>query len=146
MQESASDPEKLNPRQFIDYLKVFVDNRKTVLDEVFIRRIISVIFFALFNYWALKSYIKGKRGDGPYKDSFRFNMFFEDLLRQGLEYAIYPIFLYRVGADHYILNPTRVELTSKPWKGEQDDVKICYHALEKLIDLAYDILEYLENY
>ncbi len=92
MQESASNPERLNPRQLIDYLKQFATNKKAALNEVFIRRIISAVFFALFNYWALRSYIKGKRGDGPYEDSFRLSIFFEDLLSKGYDYTIYPLF------------------------------------------------------
>jgi len=146
MQESTSKPERLNPRQLMDFLKQFVTRKRTILNEVFIRRAVSAIFFALFNYWALKSYIKGKRGNGPYGDSFRLSTFFEDLLSKGFDYAVYPLFLYRVGADHYILNPTRVELTSKPWKGVQEDIEINYDVLETLLDLAYDILEYLEKY
>ena len=146
MQKSTSDPEGLNPCQLMDYLKQLVVNKRTILNEIFIRRVISAIFFSLFNYWALKSYTKGKRGDGPYRDSFRFLTFFEDLHRNGFEYAIYSFFLYRVGADHYILNPTRVELNSKSWKGVQEDAEINYDVLETLLDLAYGILEYLEKY
>lgn len=146
MQESASNPERLNPRQLMDYLKQFVTSRRAILNEVFMRRIISAVFFAPFNYWALKSYIKGKRGDGPYGDSFRLSTFFEDLLSKGFDYVIYPLFLYRVGADHYILNPTRVELTSKPWKDIQENVEINYDILETLLDLAYETLEYVEKY
>ncbi len=146
MQESSSNPERLNPRQLMDHLKQFVANKRTTLNEVFIRRIVSAVFFALFNYWALKSYIKGKRGDGPYGDSFRLSTFFEDLLSKGFDYAIYPLFLYRVGADHYILNPTTVVLLSKPWKGVQENVEINYDVLEMLLESAYDILDYLEKH
>jgi len=146
MQESTSNPERLNPRQLLEYLKQIVANRRNALNEVFIRRIISAIFFGIFNYWALKSYIKGKRGDGPYGDSFRFPSFFEDLLSAGFDYAIYPLFLYRVGADHYVLNPTEVELQSRPWKGVRDYVEISYDILEKLLESAFDILDYLEKH
>ena len=58
----------------------------------------------------------------------------------------YPLFLYRVAADHYILNPTRAELADKPWKGVQENVEINYDVLETLLNLAYDILKYLEKY
>ncbi len=58
----------------------------------------------------------------------------------------YTLSLYRVGADRYILNPTRVELTSKLWKGVQENVEINYDILETLLDSAYDILECLEKY
>ena len=88
MQESASNPKRLNPRQLMDYIKQFVTNERTILNKVFIRHTIGAIFFALFNYRALKSYIKGKRGDSPYGDSFRLSTFFEDLLSKGFDYAI----------------------------------------------------------
>jgi len=146
MHESSSDTERLNPRRFIDHLKHVVSSREIVLDEVFVRRAISALFFSLFNYWAIKSYARGKRGNGPLRDSFPLSAFFEDLLRSGLDYAIYPLFVYRVGADHYTLNPTTVVLISKPWKGRQENVNISYSVLEKLIELSYDILDYLERY
>ncbi|MCE4610580.1 MAG: hypothetical protein F7B17_01250 [Desulfurococcales archaeon] len=90
--------------------------------------------------------MKGKRGDGPNSDSFSLSMFFEDLLARGLDYAIYPLFLYRVGADHYILNPTRVVLLTKPWKGREEDVEINVKILDRILELSYEILEELEKY
>jgi len=79
-------------------------------------------------------------------DSFRLSTFFENLLSKGLDYAIYPLFLYRVGADHYIPNPTTVVLLSKPWKDVQENVEINYDVLEMLLESAYDILDYLEKH
>ena len=114
----------------MDCLKEVVASKRGALNEVFIRRIVSAVFFALFNYWALKSYIKGRRGDGPYGDSFRLLTFFEDLLSKGFDYAVYPLFLYRVGANHYVLNPTTVVLLSKPWKGVRENVEINHDVLE----------------
>ncbi len=146
MQASAQDPEKLNPRKLLEYFVKILKDRRHTLNEVIIRRIISAVYFALFNYWSLKSYLKGLRGNGPLKDSFWFSTFNEYLLKQGLDYAVYTIYLYRVAADHYTLNPTKVVLTSKPWKEEEKEVEINNVALEMILESAYDILEYLEKY
>ena len=143
---STRGPEKLNPRKLLEYFIEISKNRRHVLDEVMIRRIISAVYFALFNYWSLKSYLKGMRGNGPLRDSFWFSTFHEHLLRQGLDYALYTIYLYRVAADHYTLNPTKVVLTSKPWKEDERKIEINDAALKIVLESAHDILEYLEKY
>ena len=145
MQEGSQNPERLNLRELLRYLSQLVADKKP-LDEVFTRRIISALYFALFNYWSLKKYYKGKRGDGPYWDSFWFSKFHEHLLREGLDYAVYTLFLYRVVADHYALNPTRVILTSRPWKNMEEEVIIDDKALRKALESAYDVLDYLEKH
>jgi len=119
---------------------------KTALNEVVLRRIISAIYLSLFNYWSLKNYHKGARGEGPLQDSFWYASFHEDLLKRGLDHAIYTIYLYRVAADHYVLNPTKVALTSKPWKGKEMDVEISEEALKRVLEAACDILNMLEQY
>lgn len=146
MQAGTQNPEKLNPRRLLEYFMGILGNERYKLSEVVIRRAISAVYFALFNYWSLKSYLKGLRGNGPLRDSFWFSTFNEYLLKQGLDYAVYTIYLYRVAADHYTLNPTKVVLTSKPWKKEEKEVEINYDALEMVLESAYDILEHLENY
>jgi len=146
MQASAQDPERLNPRKLLEYFIKILKNNIYTLDEVIIRRIISSVYFSLFNYWSLKSYLKGLRGDGPLKDSFSFSTFNEHLLKQGLDYAVYTIYLYRVAVDHYTLNPTKIVLTSRPWRGEEKEVEINNVALEMVLKSAYDIIEYLEKY
>lgn len=139
----TSSPEPLNPRKLIDYFANLRNQNE--LDEVTIRRIISAVYFALFNYWSLKSYTRGSRGGGPLGDSFSFSKFHEHLLKQGLDYAVYTIYLYRVAVDHYTLNPTKVALTSKPWRGQAKEVKIDEAALDKVLESAYDILNHLEK-
>jgi hypothetical protein len=146
MQAGAHDPEELNPRKLLEYFTRIVKSRSHELDEVVVRRIISAVYFALFNYWSLKSYLKGMRGGGPLRDSFWFSTFNEHLLKQGLDYAVYTLYLYRVAADHYALNPTKVVLTSKPWKDVEKEVEINDKVLEIVLESAYDILEYLEEY
>ena len=59
---------------------------------------------------------------------------------------MFTIYLYRVAADHYTLNPTKVVLRSRPWKDVVKDVEINDTALEMVLDSACDILEYLEKY
>ena len=68
------------------------------------------------------------------------------MLDQGLDYAVFTIYLYRVAADHYTLNPTKVVLRSRPWKDVAKDVEINDTVLEVVLDSARDILEYLERY
>jgi len=53
---------------------------------------------------------------------------------------------YRVAADHYALNPTKVVLASKPWKGREEEVIIDEVVLRKALESAYDILDYLEKH
>lgn len=146
MRQSPPDPEKLNPRQLIDSLSRLASNKKA-LDEVLIRRNASTLFFALFNYWAAKSYAKGRRARGhcPYEDCFPYSEFLQEMLGAGLEYAIYPLYLYRVLADHYTLNPTKVILTSRPFKNRQAEVGLSHNTVDNLLRLAYDVLEYLEK-
>ena len=144
MQGGSLDPEALNPRSYLAYLKQFAANNKS-LDQVFVRRIIGSIFYALYNYWAAKSYLKGKRGDGPYQDSFRLSDFFTDMVKLGLEDAIYRIFIHRVAADHYVLNPTRIKVVTRPWKDVEVDVEINRDKLVKLLDLALTVLDFLEK-
>lgn len=146
MQTGAQDSERLNPRKLLEYLERLLKNKNYILDEVIIRRVISAVYFALFNYWSLKSYLKGQRGNGPLKDSFWFSEFNKYLLSQGLDYAVYILYLYRVAADHYTLNPTKVILTSDPWKGDEREVEINNTVLERVLASAYDILKYLEKY
>ena len=144
MQGGSLDPESLNPRRYLVYLKQFVST-SNAMDQVFVRRIIGSIFYALYNYWAAKTYSRGRRGDGPYRDSFRLSDFFTDMISLGLEDAIYRIFIYRVAADHYVLNPTKIRIITKPWKDVEIDVEISQDKLVKLLDLAIQILDFLEK-
>ncbi len=53
--------------------------------------------------------------------------------------------LYRVAADHYASNPTKVVLTSRPWRNIEEEVEINDEALRKNLEAAHEILEALEN-
>ena len=146
MHPSSKNYERLNPRKLLDYLKrKILKEKREILDEVLIRRIISAIYFSLFNYWSIKRYSQGKRCGGPYGDSFWYSTFNQEMFERGLDRAMYIIYLYRVAADHYALNPTKVRLTSHPWKDEEENVEINEHILHRILEASYEILRELEQ-
>jgi len=145
MQGSASNSEKLNPRIFLEYISNSFHKDEKFKEEVFVRRIISGIYFSLFNYWSIKMYQKGERGKGTNKDCFSYTKFHQKILKDGLEYALFPLYLYRVAVDHYTLNPTKVRLTSEPWKNREYNVEFNDLTLRRLIQSAYEILDHLEK-
>ncbi|HII72828.1 hypothetical protein [Sulfurisphaera tokodaii] len=108
MSQSA---EKLNPRKLISFLSSLIN-----ADEVFLRRVVSAIYFSLFNYWAHKYYHKGIRGKGALRDYFSLSEFTSFLYKNGLDRAMYTLLIYRVAADHYALNPTDIIITDRQWK------------------------------
>jgi len=99
----------LNPTAIITSIEKMVMSKKD-LDEIFIRRLISAIYFAIFNYWAAKQFSKGVRGKGPNQDSFTFSEFHRDLLKMGLDAEIIILFQCRVAVDHYIMNPASINI------------------------------------
>lgn len=80
------------------------------MDEIFIHRLISAIYFAIFNYRAAKQFSKGVRGKGPNQDSFAFSEFHRDLLKMGLDAELIILFQCRVAVDHYIMNPASISI------------------------------------
>jgi hypothetical protein len=54
------DQARLDPQKLFSVIEDAI-NRGCVAEEVLIRRAISAIYFALFNYWAEKRYGKGER-------------------------------------------------------------------------------------
>ena len=77
---------------------------------------------------------------------FPYRRFQEHLLRNGLDREAYTLYLYRVAADHYALNPTTVTLWDQPWKGWRVKVEINEDVARKVIESAYEVLDKLENY
>ncbi|MFP3233858.1 MAG: hypothetical protein RXR08_09265 [Sulfolobaceae archaeon] len=110
------------------------------------RRIISAVYFSLFNYWSIKNICKGNKGKGNNNDSFPHTQFIQDLASSGLDPQIYLLYVYRVAVNHYTLNPTEVTLTSHPYKGRTQDVKIDENILRKILESAKDVLSFLDNY
>jgi len=71
------------------------------------------------------------------------------MFKNGLDKAIQELYLYRVLADHYALNPTYVSI-AKRFKGQKFVEKVYaelnYEKLMELIDYALDLLSFLEKY
>jgi len=138
-----SNANKLKPHKLLNYFESLLNNS---LDEVFIRRIISAVYFSLFNYWSIKNICKGSKGKGYNNDSFPHTQFIQELARSGLDPQIYLLYVYRVAVDHYTLNPTKVTLTSHPYKGSTQNVKIDENILRKILESAKDVLSFLDIY
>ncbi|BBG25944.1 hypothetical protein [Sulfuracidifex tepidarius] len=134
----------LKPHKLISYFENILNDN--LLDEVFIRRMISAVYFSLFNYWSIKNICKGIKGKGKRNDSFPHVQFIQDLVGRGFDAQIRTIYLYRVAVDHYTLNQTTVTLTSNPYKGKTQDVEIGKNALKRVLESAKDILNFLDKY
>ena len=92
----------------------------------------------------MKNICKGNKGYN--NDSFPHTQFIQDLASSGLDPQIYLLYVYRVAVDHYTLNPTKVTLTSHPYKGRTQNVKIDDNILRKILESAKDVLSFLDNY
>ena len=142
MSRSTSRALDLDPQNFIDWIEDLVKKGK-ISDEVTIRRAISAIYFALFNYWAGKRYDMGMRARGPLKDRFKYSQFHSELLSKGLDAEVVLLYIYRVAADHYLLNPTRIEIFNKALRikfGYIFQCKITLGILTKIIQATRNIL------
>jgi len=138
------DQTRLDPQEFLRIIEKVAKSDR--VDEVIIRRAISAIYFALFNYWAEKRYSKGVRGAGIYRDAFSYTDFHIDMVSKGLEKEMFILYLYRVAVDHYTLNPTYVTLTSSPWKGLRPvKVSIDMDKLGEVIDAAKKVLAIIKK-
>ena len=111
-----------------------------------LRRVVSALYFSLFNYWALKYYSKGNRGNGPLHDYFSLSEFTRFLYKNGLDREIYTLLVYRVAADHYALNPTEVVITDRQWKGKNVRVNIDENSVKIVLKAAEQVLCFLEKY
>ena len=135
----------LDPTRFIELVEKVISEEPGILNEVTLRRFISALYFSLFNYWAEKSYVRGKRGKGgPCQDSFRYYEFHVYLSQRQLDNAAHFLFLYRVAADHYVLNPTYVNLQDRLWKGVYY-VELNYNSLKRAIELSKEVLKAIEE-
>jgi hypothetical protein len=138
------DQARLDPQGFLRIIEKVAKSDR--VDEVIIRRAISAIYFAFFNYWAEKRYGKGVRGTGIYGDAFSYTDFHIDMVSKGLEKEMFILYLYRVAVDHYTLNPTYVTLTSSPWKRLRPvKVRIGMERLREVIDAAKKVLAIIKK-
>jgi len=131
----------LNPHHFINWIESLI-RKGRIKDEVAIRRVISAIYFALFNYWARKRYDMESRAGGPLGDCFRYSQFHSELLRKGLDAEIILLYTYHVAVDHYTLNPTIIRIFDRALKklGRVFRCKITSGILTKIIQAARNIL------
>jgi len=128
----------------VDFVEEFLKKGK-VRDEVFIRRALSALYFALFNYWSAKRYEAGKRGKGPYQDSFLYSEFHQDLLSKGLDAQILLLYTYRIAVDHYTLNPTVIRVYEARRLGIKEKIpcNISEEALRRAVEAAREVLRHL---
>jgi len=141
MPGGASRASALSPDRFLRFVERMVGEGK-IVDEVFARRFISALFFALLNYWAAKQWDSGSRGKGPKQDSFPHTSFVRDMLSRGLDRPIIFIYLRRVLADHYVLNPTVVRVWERAllFRGERVSVSLRPRDVATALDAARELL------
>jgi len=140
MSGSTSRTIALNPSAIISLIEKH-HKQGRLIHEVYIRRAISALYFTLFNYWAAKKYDAGDRGRGPCQDQWPLKEFNQEMLCKGLDPQIIILYLYRVAADHYTLNPTTVEL----WDFRQRRRR-CFintNALQRAIECAKELYKAL---
>lgn len=146
-----SGPERvahMDPSELIYQLKKFVESKNYNLNEVSIRRVISSLYFSLFNFWANKKYfLENKRRKGPKQDCFSFVEFVEEMISNALDAEIKFLHTYRIASDHYALNPTVIkhEGRAEEFFGIREEVKIDESALKKAIESAEEILKVLRE-
>lgn len=139
MSKGASRASSLNPEKFLTFIENLVQDNK-ISDEVFARRFISAIFMAIYNYWAAKQWDSGKRYKGSNQDYIPYTLFIKDMLDRGLDRPIIFIYLRRILADHYVLNPTIINIWDKilpsqkiPVALKPGDVKIALNAAKEIL-------------
>ncbi|MFA4720621.1 hypothetical protein [Pyrococcus kukulkanii] len=148
MSSGAERVKQVDPSEFISLLKKFVESKNYELDEVFIRRIISSLYFSLFIYWANRKYfLENKRSKGPKQDRFSFVEFVKDMISNSLDAEIKLLHTYRIASDHYALNPTIIkhEGSAREFFGIREEVRIDKTALRKAIESAEEILRVLKG-
>jgi len=121
-----------------------------VKDEVCIRRVISALYFCLFNYWAARWYeIDRKRGKGTFQDRFPFRQFHQYLLGRRLDKEVVLLYMLRTASDHYMLNPTTIDVQNKEILSliprEKIEVNISIDKLKISIESSRKILKTLNQ-
>jgi hypothetical protein len=110
-------------------------------NEVLIRRYMSAMYMALFNYWAAKEYNNGKNrhrvGKSGEDDDFKQTELEESMLGIGVHREIKTLSIYRNACDHRIENPAR---GIRPPAGiKNDNVPINNNSLKKVF-LSFNTL------
>ncbi|MCD6469437.1 hypothetical protein J7L29_01395 [Candidatus Bathyarchaeota archaeon] len=141
MSRGSSRATILDPSALISLIKKLYEADK-IKNEVLLRRSISALYFALFNYWSAKMYDAGKRGSGQYKDSWRLRDFTSEMLQKGLDPQVRVLYGYRVAVDHYTLNPTIAYLRDF---GKKQRILINEFSLKRSIECAEDLYQEIKN-
>jgi len=120
-----------------------------IRDEACIRRFLSALYFSLFNYWAAIKYDKGARRKGPKQDRFDYREFHEELLREELDVELNLLYTYRIATDHYVLNPTIIQIYNKEivrlMTRDRLEIHIGMNALRKAVEAAKTILKQIST-
>jgi len=141
MPGSSSRAAILNPFPIISSIENQYKTGK-IKEEIFIRRSISALYFALFNYWSAKKYDNGEQGEGLCKDRWPLSEFTSEMLQKGLDPQIYFLEAYRVAVDHYTLNPTIAYLYFFHMNQRTSINKI---SLKRAIECAKDLYKEIQN-
>jgi len=83
MPPRTSRRRSLNPTAFIDLAEKIISSNH--VNETILRRIISGLYFSLFNYWAFTRFYRGKKGKGPRQDKYPQHEFYLDMIDKGAE-------------------------------------------------------------
>ena len=137
MSKRATRTQSLKPNNLIDIIKKYMNK---ALNEVVVRRSISALYFALFNYWSAKAFEKGERGRGTLQDSFSLSKFHSDIRTLGLDPYIKLIYEGRVAVNHYTLNPTKAKI----YNGHKEydiNIKIDKNYLNKILKASEVLLK-----
>ena len=140
MHKGATRTQALRPKKLLD-LVIKAINKNIDLDEVIIRRLISALYFALFNYWSAKAYESGERGAGELKDSFKYSYFHGTIRERGWDPYIKLFNESRVAVDHYTLNPTIATI----YNGYKVYIKIDRNLLNKVLKASIELLNLLDS-
>jgi len=139
----------LDPEDFIFFVETCIKEHENQFDEVFIRRFISALYFSLINYWACKKYyLENRRWKGPNQDYFPTTEFLEELYENNLDKEIRLLYACRAASDHYVCNPTSINLFGEKkiiGKRKIKNVEINKNSLRKCLESAKKILNYLKS-
>ena len=140
MSQGAGRARALRPEKILIITKDFLRKNRD-LDEVLIRRLISSLYFSLFNYWSAKVFEAGRRGAGKLMDSFKYSEFHGDIRVRGLDPYIKLIHEARVAVDHYTLNPTIVTI----YNGYTIQISIDKNCLINVLKASETILKLIDS-
>ena len=89
-----------------------------------------------------------ERGEGPRQDRFPYSRFHQELLDKGLDKDVVLLSTLRTAADHYMLNPTIIEVWDRNISalvGRRLNVHISVNVLKNVLRSSKIILKSLQN-